>query len=60
MAKYERKTEDIYYIVSKYGVECCAATLAEAKQNKKDYIENGYPVRIEKHRVKIESRKPEA
>lgn len=50
---YKRKTRDIYHIVSQYGIECYAATLEEARANAKDYRENGYPVRIEKHREKI-------
>lgn len=50
---YQRKTVDRFDIVSRYGVECSEYSYQEAKQTAKEYRENGYPVRIEKHREKI-------
>ncbi len=54
---YVRKTIDVYYIVSGYGIETACASLKEAKQNLKDYRENvNYPVWIEKKREKKEGK----
>lgn len=57
---YTRKTEDVYNIVTNYGygweVECSESTLKEAKQRKKEYLENARELRgikIEKKRVRI-------
>lgn len=57
MGKYNyiRKTEDIYYIVSKYGTECACYSMKEAKATLQDYKNNvDYAVWIEKHRERIE------
>lgn len=54
---YVRKTIDVYYIVSCYGIETACENLKEAKENLKDYRENvNYPVWIEKHREKKEGK----
>ena len=60
MSKYIRKTRDIWeiqvYYCSEYGFECVCTeyTFQEAKQRKKEYLENeNYPVRIVKKREKI-------
>jgi hypothetical protein len=41
---YIRKTQDIYYLETNYGygyeLETCYDTFKEAKQGKKEYIEN--------------------
>lgn len=56
---YIRKTYDEYNIVTNYGygweVECTEETLYEAKQRKKEYIENAsglIGIKIVKRRVK--------
>lgn len=54
MKEYKRKTRDRYDIVTRYGVECSEYTYKEARQTAKEYTENGYPARIEKHRERIE------
>ncbi len=58
---YERKTRDEYDIETNYGygweVECCEFTMKEAKQRKKEYIENArglVDIRIKKRRVPIQ------
>lgn len=54
---YVRKTIDVYYIVSGYGIETACTSLKEAKENLKDYRENvNYPVWIEKKREKKEGK----
>ena len=50
---YIRKTRDYWSIVSQYGEECKELTYEDAKRTKKDYIDNGYYVRIVKHRERI-------
>lgn len=54
MSNYKRKTRDVWYIVTRYGVECCEYSFKEAKETARCYTENGYPARIEKHRERIE------
>lgn len=58
---YVRKTYDEYEIVTNYGygweVECTEETLKEARQRKKEYIENAsglQGIRIVKRRVRKE------
>lgn len=58
---YVRKTYDEFQLMYDYGyghgleVICCAETLAEAKQNKREYIENeGIVPIIRKVRVRKE------
>jgi hypothetical protein len=44
MSKYVRKTQDVYYLETDYGygkeLECPYDTYKEAKQGKKEYLEN--------------------
>lgn len=56
---YIRKTIDVYNIITNYGygeeIECCEYTFAEAKQRKKEYLENArglLSIRIEKKRIR--------
>lgn len=53
MKEYQRKTRDVWHIITRYGVECYEYSYKEARQTAKEYTENGYPARIEKHREKI-------
>jgi hypothetical protein len=55
---YKRKTRDVYIIMANYGYgweeECQADTLPEAKQNLKEYRENGggqYKLKIKRERI---------
>lgn len=57
---YKRKTVDEYHIETDYGygweVECIEETMKEAKQRKREYIENArglIDIRIRKRRVPI-------
>lgn len=55
---YERKTKDIYNIVTNYGygweVECTEDTYKEAKQRLKEYRENtNAQVKLEKKRERL-------
>lgn len=50
----KRKTRDVWHIITRYGVECYEYDLKSAIKTAKDYTENGYPARIEKHRERIE------
>ena len=57
---YERKTVDVYHIMTNYGYgwecECTEDNWKDAKQTAKEYRENiNGQVRIEKHRVKKEN-----
>lgn len=59
---YVRKTYDEYDIVTNYGygweVECSEPTMKEARQTKKEYIENAsglIGIKIVKRRVKIDA-----
>ena len=58
---YVRKTYDQYDIETNYGygweVECSESTLQEARQTKKEYIENArglIGIRIRKRRIRKE------
>lgn len=56
---YKRKTRDAYYIMANYGYgweeECQADNLKEARQNLKEYRENGGgQYYLKKKREKIE------
>lgn len=58
---YKRKTRDVYIIMANYGYgweeECQADTQQEAKQNLKDYRENGggqYCLKIKRERIEEE------
>ena len=60
---YVRKTRDEYDIVTNYGygweVECTEETIKEARQRKKEYIENArglVGIKIVKRRVRKENR----
>lgn len=60
---YVRKTRDEYDIVTNYGygweVECTEETMKEARQRKKEYIENArglIGIKIVKRRVRKENR----
>lgn len=58
---YVRKTKDEYYLLCNYGygdgweVVLTEETLKEAKERKKEYVENmpQYPYKIVKKRVKL-------
>lgn len=61
MSKYTRKTIDVYYLQTNYGygeeLECSYGTLKEAKQGKKEYLENCknlISIKIVKKREKVE------
>lgn len=56
---YIRKTIDIYNIITNYGygeeIECSEYTLKEARERKKEYLENAQgllSIRIEKKRIR--------
>ncbi|WP_460647458.1 hypothetical protein [Lacrimispora xylanolytica] len=55
---YQRKTKDVYNIVTNYGygweVECTEDTYKEAKQRLKEYRENtSAQVKLEKKRERL-------
>jgi hypothetical protein len=57
---YQRKTQDIYYLETNYGygkeLEVSYETLKEAKQGKKEYLDNArelQSIKIIKKREKI-------
>lgn len=59
---YVRKTYDEYNIVTNYGygweVECTEETMNEARQRKKEYLENArglIGIKIVKHRARKEN-----
>lgn len=58
---YKRKTRDVYIIMANYGYgweeECQADTREEAKQNLKEYRENGggqYYLKTKREKIKEE------
>ncbi len=62
MNKYIRKTHDEYDIVTNYGygweVECAEESINEARQRKKEYLENArglIGIKIVRRRVKYEN-----
>lgn len=58
---YTRKTRDVWHVVTNYGygweTECTEYTLKDAKQTKREYMENAQGlqgIKIVKKREKIE------